>query len=303
MLFRLLSKIALAAITFILFDSCRQMVQDEFPDFNLVPVVNSTLEAGKPVSVHVSMAGKLDTFQLTAASNALVLLYVDNTFADTLTYSETGYYTSSVLVDENKVYKCEVTVPGFDMVSATDSIPFSIRLMNIEHISYGGKNEEGTIFPTLKLTFSNNEKKLCYYEVDIRFEYGDDIENAMLQTIIEPVILNEGLPIALFSNEKINDSIYELTLNYTTNVSTSSGDGIFYTGLYPLIIEFRSVSYNYYRYKKQLYLYEQGRHANGLVNSITVFPLYSNVEDGYGIFAGFSAVVSDTIIPEPYVKR
>lgn len=303
MIFRVFSKVIFITIILIFLNSCREMVQDEFPYFNPVPVINSSIEAGKPVVVNISMAEKLDTFQLTGVDNASVLLYIDDIFSDTLNYSENGNYFSSTLVEEGRVYRCEAKIPGFDKVFATDSIPSSVRINNIVHISYGGKDEEGTIFPALKISFSNNNESKSYYEVDVRFLYGKDIENITLQTIIDPIILNEGLPIALFSNEMIKDSIYELTLNYTTNVSTSNGNGIFYTGLYPLIIEFRSISYNYYRYKKQLYLYEQGQHANGLQSSITAFPLYSNVENGYGIFAGFSAIVSDTIIPEPYVRK
>ena len=30
-----------------------------------------------------------------------------------------------------------------------------------------------------------------------------------------------------------------------------------------------------------------------------VFNLYSNVENGYGIFAGYAATLSDTLYPEP----
>ena len=34
-----------------------------------------------------------------------------------------------------------------------------------------------------------------------------------------------------------------------------------------------------------------------MAGSITAFPLFSDVEGGYGIFAGYSSVLSDTIYP------
>ncbi|MBK9388775.1 MAG: DUF4249 family protein [Bacteroidetes bacterium] len=70
-----------------------------------------------------------------------------------------------------------------------------------------------------------------------------------------------------------------------------------HTDLYPVILELRSVSQNYYRFVKQKYLYELGRYPEFMAASTTAFPLYSNINGGYGIFAGYSLVKSDTIYP------
>lgn len=47
-----------------LLSSCTQPVTNDFPPYGSQPVVNSILVAGKPLEVHLSMSGGLDTFRL-----------------------------------------------------------------------------------------------------------------------------------------------------------------------------------------------------------------------------------------------
>jgi hypothetical protein len=176
----------------------------------------------------------------------------------------------------------------------------------VEHINIAGRDEEGITYPAIKISFKNEAIPRKYYEVAIYYfkkDYFDgNIERqyAYIHTITDPVILNEGLPIALFSNEIISDSVYVMTLNYNTGSTSSRNGGPWHTDLYPFVVELRTVTYDYYRYQKQYYLYNKGRSADGLINIMTASPLYSNVENGNGIFAGYSVFTTDTITPEPY---
>ena len=72
--------------------SCRELVNDEFPDFTSVPTVNSILVAGEPAIIQVSIAGKLDTNKIVLVNNAEVLLYVDGVYKETLILSDKGIY-------------------------------------------------------------------------------------------------------------------------------------------------------------------------------------------------------------------
>ncbi|MBN2521590.1 MAG: DUF4249 domain-containing protein [Bacteroidales bacterium] len=272
--------------------SCRELVQDEFPYFSPVPTINSILIADSTLKVHVSLAGKIDTNQLVFIDNAEVLLYVNEQFKDTLTYFDKGIYYSSTLVEPLKTYYCEVNIPGYQKVSCSDYLPKPAIISEIVHINQAGKDEEGFTYPAIKFTFNNNPSENLYFEVAIKLIRNRYEKLVELQTITDPVILNEGLPIAVFSNELISGESYSITINYTTGSASSQG-----TNLYPLILEFRSVSHDYYQYVKQLYLYEKGRYPDNLASSLTAFPLYSNIHGGYGIFAGYSSIQSDTIYP------
>ncbi len=278
--------------------SCREIVTDEFPGFTPVPAVNSILIAGKPVKVHVSMAEKLDTNQLTLVNDADISLYIDGNYSENLFHDGNGIYFSSSIVDPLKTYRLEVNVPGYKTITCTENLPSPSPILNIIHTSNAGKDEEGMIYPSVTLSFKTNPSERQYFEIVIRMPQNNYERIATLKKITDPVLLNEGLPLTIFSNEVIRDSVYAMTINYFTGSAGFSGNEPYHTTLYPLIIELRSCSYNYYQFIKQKYLYEKGRFPEFLAASTNAFPLFSNIPGGYGIFAGYSVVVSDTLFPQ-----
>jgi hypothetical protein len=283
---------------------CKIEVGTDFTNFDPLPVVNSILEAGKPIRLNLSLAEKLDSVPLTTITDATIELFVDGIFAETLKNNNDGNYTSTTLIEPLKNYTCKVICTGKDTVTCSQTLPAPLEITHIEHINVAGANEEGCTYPAVLITFKNNQEKVCYYEAVImleRFDRWDSttyFQNAWLQTIEDPAILNEGLPIALFSNETMQDSTYTLKLNYFTGNSGRSDKHGWRTGFFPFRIHLRTVSYDYYRYKKQYYLYNEGKNNDGLLSSPTAFPLYSNIENGYGIFAGYSTFVSDSLNPK-----
>ncbi len=281
----------------LLFSSCRKLVQNEFPEFLPVPVVNSILIADSLIKVHVSLAEKLDTYKLGWVENARVSLCTDGQFTEEFSYSEKGFYSGITIVEPGKTYSCEVEIPGFETVSCIDSIPEPTEFLDIIHKNIAGFDVEGMSYPSITFTFKSNPVKSEYYEAVIKFfDYGST-SNALIIYITDPVLLNEGLPIAVFSNELIKQDTYTMSLNYTTGSASSIDNEPLHTDLFLLCLELRSISYDYYRYVKDLYLYETGRYPAIVGGVVTPFQLHSNVENGLGIFAGYSHVVSDTIFP------
>lgn len=282
----------------LLFFSCRDLVTDQFPDFDTSPVVNAFLVEGEVIKVHVSLAEKLDTNRLRNVDKAEVELFVEGQYTGKAEYSDRGWYLSDIVVEAAKTYKCRVSISGFETVQCEQTLPTKPAIVSIKHINIAGKDEEGVSYPAISLAFDNLPGQKLYFEVQLRsIQNSGYIRNCGIQPIVDQVILNEGLPIPLFSNESILDSVYNLYLNYTTFYSSSQNEGVWRTVLYPLVVELRSVSYDYYRYKKQLYLYNEGRMADGIINSMINTSLYSNVDGGYGVFASYSYALSDTINP------
>lgn len=298
--------ILFVSINLLHFSSCRQLVQDEFSYFESTPTINSILVEGKPLSICASLTEKLDTTSLLPINNATIDLYIDGKFGEQLKYSEDGIYNTNTIIKPETEYKCQIIIQNKDTIVCSQNLPIPTPILSVEHINIAGRDQEGTTFPAIRFSFHNDIKEKRYYEVVIKYFLKNQFINglkqrfAWLQTISDPVLLNEGLPIALFSNEILEDSIYTMTLNYSTGGSSSRNGGPFRMNLYPFVVELRSVTYDYYRYQKQYYLYNEGRWADGLTNTTPPSPLYSNIENGYGIFAGYSVFVSDTITPEPY---
>lgn len=282
-------------ITLLALCSCRELVTNEFPGFTPVPTVNSILIAGKPLKVHVSMAEKLDTNQLSLVNDADISLYIDGNYTENLSPDDNGIYFSSSIIEPFRSYKLEVNIPGYNTIICNEILPSASTITNIIHNNNAGKDEEGMIYPSVSLSFKTKPAERQYFEIVLRTLQYKHERTATLKKITDPVLLNEGLPLTIFSNETIRDSVYNMTINYFTGSAGFSGDEPYHTELFPLIIELRSCSHNYYQFIKQKYLYEKGRFPEFLAASTNAFPLFSNIPGGYGIFAGYSVVVSDTL--------
>lgn len=283
-------------LTLVTLLSCRELVQDEFPDFTPVPVVNSFLIADSTIVVHVSLAAKMDSIPLKTVDMAEVQLYVCGTFKEILSPRGKGMYQSICTVEPGKSYQCKVYIAGYDTVSCSDSIPLPADILKTESIEFAGKTWEGESYPAVRFTFTNNPHDLRYYEAAVRIYSNGHLNTASLEEITDPVLLSEGLQMAVFSNDQIKDSTYTMLINYKSGYYTDYGN--LNPRLFAFVVELRSISYHYYQYLKQLYLYNIGRFPDFIGGMGSVFPLHSNVQNGYGIFAGYSCVVSDLITPE-----
>lgn len=281
------------------FTGCRELVQDEFPDFSPVPTVNSFLIADSLFKVHVSLAGKMDTVPLTLMDQATVSCFINDSLAGDLTPEGKGYYTGPIHVKAGSIYRLKITIPGYPEMTATDTIPELVRLTKIEHINEAGIDEEGHIYPAIRITFPVDPDRIQYFQVSINInDWKNNWRPTNFKDFSDTVLLAEGLPIAVFSTGRIKDKSYTLKLDYTTG-SYGGIDGIIKTHLYPLVVEFKTISWQYYQYLRQLYLYEIGRYPDFSFGPFHTFPLYSNVTNGMGIVAGYSVFKSEIITPEP----
>ena len=273
-----------------LLTSCRKLVDEDFPDFKQKPVLNCLLINDHQINVQVSLTDKIDSSGLILPENAMVLVSTGDV-QDTLVLEENGIYKSSLIALPGKRYDCTVQIPGKTTITASDSIPAIPVLPLIEHHSFAGTDEEGLAYPSITLHLDNLPVYPSYFEIKIWLISESSIYEAEIYNIQDPVLLNEGIPLTLFSNKNIGKSTYTMTINYR------SGS---YDNLMPLIVEFRSVSRNYYNYVRSEYVYRKGRYPE-FGEVMPPVSLYSNVKDGYGIFAGYSSVFSDTIYPfRPY---
>ncbi len=288
----------LVVVSVMILGSCHHKVDWEHPDFEPKPTINSFLVEGSPIRAHVSLAVDYGPEESPVVDNAQVNLYIDGSHAETLTHDEDGFYQSSLVAEAGREYRCEVAIPGYPPAVATTSIPMPQTIVDVEHINNAGVDEEGVTYPALKVTFTNSSNKATYYHLAILLMQRDYHSYINPFYINDPVLLNEGLPITVFSNQAIEGDSYTMTINYTTGSASSINGSGWVTNLYPLIVELRTVTEHYYQYAKTLHLYETANDDPFFTgNSILPFNIHSNVENGYGIFAGYSKVATDTIYP------
>ena len=292
-------RLLLIAIFLFAVSVCYKKVDWTPIEFEKKPIVNSVIKSGNPISVKVSIAVAYSAQTTPEVDNAEVLLFVDNEYLETLAFIGEGLYQSEHVVQEEREYRCEVTVPGYQTAICSTNIPKHQNIIMINHINKAWVDEEGIAYPAIELTFSNYPDKVVFYQVIITMHRNeDDVEIALLDNVVDPILLGEGLPIAVFSNQLIEDSTYIMTLNYNgMNVQNHNNTG-WVAELNPIQVELRTVCYNYYTFIKQQYLYEQTTSDPIFsVGSTSSYNLYSNVQNGYGIFAGYSSVKSEIIYP------
>ncbi|MDX9846955.1 MAG: DUF4249 family protein [Tenuifilaceae bacterium] len=278
---------------------CRTKIDWYPPEFEQKPVLSSVIKAGSPITIKVSLAVTLSSEPTPEVNNADVVVFVDNVLTETLKYIGDGLYQSEQLAQEGSEYRCEITIPGYPTAMSITRIPTHMNIISVDHLNKAWVDEEGVAFPSIKLTFANKPESDVYYQVVINlFRYGDDISTAWLKSIVDPILLNEGLPIAVFSNKFISENAYTMTINYSTGSAMNSNGTGWVAELYPLQVELRTICPNYYKFIKQQYLYELANSEPFLSVGVTGnYKLHSNVQNGYGIVVGYSSVKSEIIDP------
>lgn len=289
------------ALVIFLSGNCRELVTDEFPDMVKTPTVNSILVAGESVKLHLSFAAKLGTNRLETIDNATVALYINSEYVENLTTNGEGLYTGTTIVEPQKTYSCNINIPGFEEINCNTTVPPTPEIQNIEHILKAGVDEEGRTYPAAEITFANNPAEVQYFQTVIRLHSYGDIREPYYSNITDEILLAEGLPILVFNNQLIDAESYTMHIDYQTGNHIKSGDSGWKTVLFPFVVELKAISEDYYHFLRQSYIYEQGRYPYVIGGVVQTSQMYSNIENGYGIFAGYSSVVSDTIkVPQNY---
>lgn len=273
-----------------LYKSCEKEVGMIIPPHDPKIVVNSIFSEGEKWNVHVTKSKQiLDQTEFEILTNASVDLYEDEILLESLTYIGDGIYESTQTPKIGKVYTLRVASDGLDSVRAESEI---LSPVQIKRISKAQKRYESLDYTELSIVFSDDEKVANYYNVSL-YEYeGETVGNCEFF----------GTPFyfASVDNElKIGDILDTNSVEYFDQDGAAFNDLLFNGTNYTLkllienrhidsidlaMVEIKSLSKNYYEYitTRTAYILAQGDPFSQ--------PVYvkSNIENGYGIFAGYS---------------
>ena len=273
-----------------LYTSCEKEVGMIIPPHDPKIVVNSIFSEGEKWNVHVTKSKQiLDQTEFEILTNASVDLYEDEILLESLTYIGDGIYESTQTPKIGKVYTLRVASDGLDLVRAESEI---LSPVQIKRISKAQKRYESLDYTELSIVFSDDEKVANYYNVSL-YEYeGETVGNCEFF----------GTPFyfASVDNElKIGDILDTNSVEYFDQDGAAFNDLLFNGTNYTLkllienrhidsidvaMVEIKSLSKNYYEYitTRTAYILAQGDPFSQ--------PVYvkSNIENGYGIFAGYS---------------
>ncbi len=292
-------------ITFSFF-SCQKELEIEYPDIEPKLVVNCLFT---PDSLFIVRVGKLlplnDSTTTFIVDNAVCEISEDDIFAENLKYTKDGFYISETLKPQvGKVYTLYVIHPDLPNVTATDTVPepVSVSETYFKHkILYDALDE--SYFHTINIRFQDNIHINNHYELKLLTEDSIDDATQIISQSFEKsddlTIMNTGLldyhPSSIpFSDKLFNGQNYFLSTYYKLPFESSDGEGNIWYNSHNLIVHFNSISYQYFQYSRKMIMHIRNQESYIFEWVGNPVEMYSNIENGYGIFAAYNPYI-DTL--------
>ncbi len=212
-------------------------------------------------------------------TNADVYIYEENKLKEKLTYIKQGYYKSlNYMPVENKKYQIKINVPGFDTILAETFIP---KFKDLDTIFYENINKTEPdddfekYFARLNIKFTDNASEQNFYMITM-FNWWTyyQTENIIIKDIIE-TDRRIGASELFFNDNLINGQNYNMQID----VAYKGRDTV------AVYMDYCNISNEMYKFFKTKYLLQK-TYDNPFAEPVII---YSNVVNGAGIFAGYSA--------------
>ena len=268
--------------------SCIKEVSIKIPDYNSLPVVNCLFQSDSLMHIYISYSASTNDFILYPKEINQLVVYENNEKIEVDYIFKEKTIITNLRPKENNIYKLELLVDDNIKVVTSDLLPFYKEFEIIDYISKVGKDDEGDYFSEVVIELFDSKETENYYELtyELHTKYGS-ISSGDLWSYDLAFVSEDGVefyyPNLLFSNKFLKQGQNLLRFNFRYEGDEKD-----------IVITLRSVSNNYYKYKKSLALHldnQEGDIWDGGGNPVTLF---SNIENGYGIFAGYQEY-SDTI--------
>ena len=259
-------------------------------------IINSLITDDSIMKVNVSRNINItDRANYIPITNASIKVFENETLLQELTNNQDGFYVSDFIPEKGKKYTIEVSASGFPTAKATSEVPNKTPIISLE------TNNINDYSLNCKVKFKDNDNEQNYYmfsACNTGCEYYTDYisETEMIDTsytyeycyfdtediIVEEWIYFDEQEFIIFSDELLQGK--EHTLPIIMDYYISENDTL------TLTCKLYSITESYYEYLKTF-----ARHQEAVDNPfVEPVQVYNNIEEGIGVFAGFS-VSSDSV--------
>jgi len=305
-------------LAFLLY-SCVKVLDFEIPDDEKKIVINSLFSEGDTLSVYVNKSlHVLDRRGSKFINNAQVKLYYDEDLVAEIVEGKNGYYNLNFVPEIGKEYMIEVSVPGLKTATAKSMIPEPVQIDKVDTVLISSNYMYHWLDALqCEINFSDPPDQDNYYEVVCNISYFTVSETDSL--INDTIIIGNTETVPIGSNDPIIEG-WITGENYFSNTSDDGyitansflfsdkvidgkrynfkmriGFGIdYFADLVKVDVELRSITKDFFLYVELL-----NNHLDVKKDPLTEpAQAYSNVEDGLGIFSGYSTSVY-SILYEP----
>jgi|GEM_PF-1719683 len=270
--------------------SCQKEITYE-SEFVPSLVVNAIYTNEKPFTFHFSTTSLIFDPYVTITDSLHFIFYADSNIVLDTTFVSDSLFTN-ILPRPDVHYSFELRSANFETLFSTDTLPNLVAIEKATLKEGVGIDPYGDYISEAAVTFQDPEGERNYYELlifageepYIFWRYNGE------EQYYDPVLLNEGdkdyYPASyFFSDELFNGNEYTIRIRRSGQSNNSNGTGKIYSSL-------RSVSKSYYLYRK--YYTRHAHNQQTGIGSLDDFlymgepqNMYTNIENGYGIFAGF----------------
>ena len=278
------------------------MVEDEFKHYEPMPVMNGLLQADSTFSVQISMSANLSDSTPVYVTNAELIIENTTDFPDTLHYTAKGWYVSSRIAKAGETYTCQANIPGYPTLRAQTTVPMPTVIDSVLFTDLAVRGEEGEKISSVEFRIKNELHSSKFWRLELRIggvgthydfekeEWSNAYREQDAYLFIKPeqdsVFLYEPNPLNILSNKKMKKDSHwvKFYINENYNSFNSRTDTFF--------IVLHNIDESLYKYQKQYYI-SQSSGSSGIGSSQQNYNLYSNIENGLGLFTGTSTTRKD----------
>jgi hypothetical protein len=281
------------------FTGCVKIINEDITSKETKLVINSVIAPDSIFTVNISRTFNIfddeSSNNLPFVDSATVNVYEDNNFLFQLEPDGFGYYKKYFYPQVNKKYRIEVFSKKYGNASSTATIPIKVNhekfdTMFYEYEEYGQKYVDFMA----EIIYKDPESEDNFYMLSAKALYKDDMgyEGIYRLSLYVPENESELFDVSynelLWSDKFTNGNQVTITFSYFTmyyetidiSKNIDSIDIEFY---------FKSVSKDYYAYLKSVNLFYETNNSDPFMQPVVI---YSNIENGYGIFSSYD---TDTI--------
>jgi len=295
------------------------------PFFGCVKVLNEDLKAKETKlvlnalinpdsSLKINLSRTFNVFDDESSNNlpfvnhAKVSLYESNHYLFNLNSDGNGYYSKPDFFPlPHTQYQIKASVESYKNIEAQVVIPYKVPIISFDTSSLVFIDEYNQKFVQHKgeISYKDPEEENNYYQLIcyIRAAYGPDGEKKWQEHSIyveenSDILFDHSYGRLLWNDKYTNGREVKFRFNYfdvyTYKKQTQEQDTL------QFVFSLQSVDKDYYIYLKTLSLYQETSGGNDPFMEPVV--IHSNVEDGYGILAGFQqdTITSALIINQEY---
>ncbi len=287
--------------------SCTKIIEIDTYDFPSAPVINCFFTNDSIIEIKLSKTVSPFDSISNSISDANISLYENDIFIETLAFQDDVFISTST-AQSGKKYSIRASIPEFPNIteiSSSDILPEPPILTSFTFRDSALIDQEGYPVRQAVISIQDNSDSIQYYEVLLEICYFRNILDTIYEKRIadyctenyDPVITKEGLiefkpKTLIFSNELFQAQTYSLKINFQNESYLDC--------TYPqyrefnLIVHLRKVSESYYKYKRHLVIHQSSITSDFWSGTTEPSTMYTNINGGYGIFAGYTEVL-DTV--------